>query len=91
MVKVNTSEKDYTEATHIAVCPHYFGKGFDVAEAKQNLKASGGTLSQYVVYKLPPGAVGVTVDDFGGLRWRWLDDADRDGQPEIVASRGVAA
>lgn len=79
----------YSTASHIAVAPNYFGRGFDVDEAKRNLRAQGATLQQFVVYKMPAGARDVYVNDFGTLRWLWDDDADTSGVPEIVASRGV--
>lgn len=81
---------DYTNATHIAICPNYFGKGFSVEECKANMKAQGGSLESYYVLELPAGAEGAFVTDVGNLQWRWADGADTSAEPKMVESRGLA-
>lgn len=80
---------DYTTAPFLAVCPNYFGKGFTIEEAKTNLKGQGGSLGQYVVYRLPEGTTGGQIDQMGNLRWKWAEGADRSAKAEIVESRGL--
>jgi hypothetical protein len=86
----------YDEAPYIAVCPSeagyggYYGKGYTVEEAKANLKGAGGSLTRYLVYRLPEGATAGYVDDWGGFCWTWKDDApDKNAVGETVFQRGM--
>lgn len=79
-----------TTHTYIALCPHYWGKGSTVDEAKKNMKEPGGTLVRYIVFLLPPGAENATVDPFDGtIRWEWAEGANTSLTTEVVAKRGV--
>lgn len=90
MVFMATTTTKQTKPTYIAICPHYWGRGSTVDEAKRNLKAVGGTLTRYVVYVLPPGAINVTVDKVrGDILWDWEEGADTSLHAEVVAKRGV--
>jgi hypothetical protein len=90
-----TSSTDYTTAPYLAVAPNYYGRGFTIEEAKANLKATGGKVTQYAVYRMPKGATNAAVDDFGMIVWKWSEEhlershPGEDRQPEIVASRGL--
>lgn len=82
-------DKDYTKATHLAVAPGYYGRGFSIAEAKASLKAQGASLAQYVIFKMPPGAENPRVNGFGTVEWTWAKGADTGGSAEVVAKHGV--
>ena len=76
--------------TFIAVCPHYWGMGSTVDEAKKNMKKAGGSLTRYVVYLLPPGAINATVDRIdGSISWEWDEGADTNQHINVVVKRGV--
>lgn len=68
------------------MCANYWGKGDTPASAVKEMLRQGGNTKSYAVYALPEGATDVTVDAFGGMRWTWTEDADRDGQPVEVAA-----
>jgi len=78
------------ERIYVAFCPHYWGIGSTVEEAKANMKKAGGSLTRYLVKLLPQGATDVTVSRVDGtVEWTWAEGADRTAKVEIVASRGV--
>jgi hypothetical protein len=82
------------QGQYLALCPNYWGKGETIEEAKRQMKAHGGKLTQYVVYQLPPGVTEVDVDPFGQIRWKWPKgyQGKRHGVDlPIVAKRGVKA
>jgi len=83
------TETTTTELEHIfiCICPHYWGKGSTVEEAKKQAKREGGSLQSYIVYLLPPVATSGWVDQMGYLRWEF--EGDVQGQPTVVAKRGV--
>jgi hypothetical protein len=78
-----------TPTTYIAMAPNYWGKGATVEEAKKELKKAGGTLTQYIVFQLPPGAEDAFVDQLGTVRWTWAEGADKTQESVIVAKRGT--
>jgi len=76
---------------YLAMAPNYFGFGATVEAAKARLKAEGGKLVRYVVYRMPEHSTDPTVDGMGRVGWQWEDGYD--GPPivelEVVAKRGV--
>ena len=77
------------EQVYLVVCPHVWGRGVTLAEAKANARKHGGSLQRHVSLLLPPGAVRPWVDDMGSARWEWAADADRGGKPVEVERRGM--
>lgn len=77
--------------TYVAMSPNYWGKGETPEAAKRELRAAGGTLSRYVLYRLPDGATDVGVDGMGQIRWLWDEDytGPRAVELEVVERRGA--
>lgn len=87
-----SAEPDYRRAPYLCQTDSTWGRGFTVDEAKANAKRQpGGSLTRYIVYRMPEHAEGAVVDDFGRVQWRWTDGYDGPMQVEleVVAKRGV--
>lgn len=69
----------------------YYGKGNTVEEAKQAMRRQGGSLSRYVVFRLPEHSVNAYVDDFGVIHWMWPEGYDGPLHVDLeeVAKRGL--
>lgn len=78
-----------TPVWYIAISLHCWGRGYDLAEAKRQLRRAGGTLTRYVAYKLPPEADNPYVDDMGAIRWQIRAGMPRTGTATEVARRGL--
>jgi hypothetical protein len=81
----------HTTSRYIAVSSNRFARGDGALEAQSRLLAFGGDLRHHIVYRLPEGATHAVVDDFGALRWRWAEGADRSGTVEVVIRRGLVS
>jgi hypothetical protein len=87
---VRQGQQNQATPTYVVIGNHFWGLGSTIDEAKKNLKKEGGSLSRYVVYLLPPGAVNVRVHSVrGDILWDWEDGADTSLHVEIVAKHGV--
>lgn len=69
---------------YLAVCPNHWGKGETPAKALEDTPTASYSLDAFVLYKMPEGATGVHLDDFGAIRWTTGEGQDPDAQTTKV-------